>query len=73
MNQNVCKTVQKFVIFYIQQMFNPFLANVPFLYPLKTQENQKFSCVFRGYKMGILARNGLHKIDVDILCDRQKF
>ena len=29
---------------------NPFLANVPILYPLKT---------FTGYKMGTLARNGL--------------
>ena len=39
--------------------FNPFLANVPILYPLKTPENQRFSGVFRGYKMGTLARNGL--------------
>ena len=39
--------------------FNPFLANVPILYPLKTPENQRFSGVFRGYKMGKLARNGL--------------
>ena len=39
--------------------FNPHLANVPILYPLKTPENQRFSGVFRGYNMGILARNGL--------------
>ena len=26
---------------------------------MKTPENQKFSGVFRGYKMGTLARNGL--------------
>ena len=39
--------------------FNPFLANVPILYPLKTPENQRFSGVFRGYKIGTLARNGL--------------
>ena len=32
--------------------FNPFLANVPILYPLKTPENHR-------YKMGTLARNGL--------------
>ena len=38
---------------------NPFLANVPILYPLKTPENLWFSSVFRGYKMGKLARNGL--------------
>ena len=40
-------------------MFYPFLANVSILYPLKTPENQRFSCVFRGNKMGTLDRNGL--------------
>ena len=39
---------------------NPFLANVPILYPLKTPENQRFSGAFRGYKMGTMARNGLN-------------
>ena len=29
---------------------DPFLANVPKLYPLKTPENQKVFGVFRGYK-----------------------
>ena len=29
----------------------------PFLYPLKTPENQRFSEAFRGSKMGTLARN----------------
>ena len=38
---------------------NPFLANVPILYPLKTPENQRFSDIFTGYKMGTLARNEL--------------
>ena len=38
---------------------NPFPANVPILHSLKTTENQRFSGIFRGYKMGILARNGL--------------
>ena len=38
-------------------LFNPFLVNVPILYPLKTPENL---WVFRGYKMGTLARNGLN-------------
>ena len=43
--------------------FNPLLANVPILYPLKTPKNQKFSGVFRGgYKMAKLARNGLMKM-----------
>ena len=40
-------------------VINPFLANAPILYPLKALENQRFSGVFREYKMGTLARNGL--------------
>ena len=40
--------------------FNPYLANVPILHPLKTPENLWFSGVFRGYKMRTLARNGLN-------------
>ena len=42
----------------IPRYFNPRLANVPILYPLKTLGNQRFSGVFRGYKMGTLARKG---------------
>ena len=38
------------------KQINPFLANVPILYPLKTPENLG---AFSGYKMGTLARNGL--------------
>ena len=38
---------------------NPFLANVPILYPLKTTESSWLSGVFSGYKMGTLARNGV--------------
>ena len=37
---------------------NPFLVDAPILYPLKT-ENLRFSCVFRGYKMGTQVRNEL--------------
>ena len=37
-----------------------FKPNVPFLYPLKTSENQKFSDVFRGYKNKTLDSNGLN-------------
>ena len=40
---------------------NPLQANVPILYPLKMSENQRFSDVFRGYKKGTLAWNGLKK------------
>ena len=39
--------------------FNPFLTNVPILYPLKTAEKQRSSGVFRGYGMGTLTRNGI--------------
>ena len=38
---------------------NLFLANILILCLLKTPENFWFSGVFRGYKMGILARNEL--------------
>ena len=31
--------------------FNPFLANVSILYPMKTPETQRFSGAYRGYKM----------------------
>ena len=46
-------------MFSRKETFNPFLASVPILYPLKTPENLWFSGVFRGYEMGTLARNGL--------------
>ena len=36
------------------QLINQFL--VPILYPLKTPENQRISGIFRGCKMGILAK-----------------
>ena len=43
----------------VRNSFNPFHANIPFLYPpenvpLKTSENRRFSDVFRGYKKGTL-------------------
>ena len=44
---------------YNLNYLNSVLANVPISYVLKTPENQRFSGVFRGYKMGTLARNGL--------------
>ena len=36
-------------------VFNPSYANVPFLYPLKMSENQRFSDVFRGDRNKALA------------------
>ena len=50
---------------YYNSTFNPFLANLPILYPLKTLENQRFSGVFRGYKMETLARNRLIYLSSD--------
>ena len=41
------------------EVVNPCQANVPFLYPLKTLENPRFSVVFRGYKNELVARNVL--------------
>ena len=41
----------------IQATFNSSLTNATILYSLKTLENLWFSGVFRGYKMGTLARN----------------
>ena len=46
------------VIEHIQHNINPFLANVPIWYPLKTPENQS-SGISRGYKMQTLAKNRL--------------
>ena len=39
--------------------FNPFLANVPILYPMETPKNARFFGAFKGYKMRTLARYGL--------------
>ena len=36
-----------------------FLANVPIVYPLKASENLWISGIFRGYRMGTLAKNML--------------
>ena len=47
----------------MKNIFNPFLADVPILCPLKKPEhlpeNFCFSGIFRGYEMGALARNWL--------------
>ena len=41
---------------------NPFQANIPFLCPLKTSENLRFSDVFSRYRKGKLVWNGLISI-----------
>ena len=38
----------------INRQFNPFLVNIPTLYPLEIPENLWFSGVFMVYKMGTL-------------------
>ena len=38
-------------------IINLFQANVPFLYPLKTWENQRFSDAFTGHRSGTLTWN----------------
>ena len=40
-------------------VLNPFLGNVPIVDLLEISENQRFSGVFRGYKMGTSAKNEL--------------
>ena len=42
---------------------NSFSTNVPLLYRLKTSENLRFSDVFRGYRSGLLVKNGLSKFN----------
>ena len=37
-------------------------ANAPILYPLKISENQRFSGVFMGHKMGTLTGNGFKNV-----------
>ena len=42
-------------------IFNPFWPNVPFLYPLKTSENQGFTNVIRGVYLTALKQNLINK------------
>ena len=46
-------------VMFLVILFNPFLANVPILYPRKTPENQLFSVAFMVHEMAKFARNGL--------------
>ena len=40
-------------------IFNRFIPNAPFLYPLKTSENRKLFWCFQGVEKGTLQTNGL--------------
>lgn len=42
-------------------LINSFLANILFLYPLKTPENPWFTGAFKGWKVVTLATNGLRR------------
>ena len=46
-------------VHYSSVSINPFWPNVPFLYPVKISENQRFSNIFRGYRNGTVGQNGL--------------
>ena len=43
----------------LNEFFNTFPHNIPTLYFLKRSVNQRFSELFREYKMGTLGTNGL--------------
>ena len=49
-----------------KDVINLFLADAPILYSQKAPENQRFSGVFMGYKMGTLARHGLIRGHVNL-------
>ena len=42
------ETCKKKTCFIIANVFNPFVPNVPFLYPVKTSENFTIFYIFRG-------------------------
>ena len=49
--------------FYLDvKVFNPLLPGVPFLHPLKTTENRRFSDIFMGYKKEAPGSNGLEDL-----------
>ena len=61
MNSSIRKTLRKHLkcfLTFILLMLTHFWPMFPF-HPLKTPENQRFSGIFRGYKIGTLAKNGL--------------
>ena len=58
-SQNISARITPHLLLMLRLIIYPSLSNIPILYPLKKTENQSFSDIFRGYKMGTLARNGL--------------
>ena len=53
-------SISSFILLSSNCSLNTLLPSVPFLYPLKTSENPKFSDTFRGYKKGTPGRNRLN-------------
>ena len=56
---SVIKCSSKEVKAFFEFIINSFVPNAPFLYPLKTSKNGKFSDVSRGLRKGALRTNGL--------------
>ena len=57
-------TLDMFGVFMFKHMgfilaVNPFQANIPFLFPLKTSEKLQIPDISRGFKMGTLAKTKL--------------
>ena len=50
--------------------FNPFLVNIPMLYPLKIPENL---CFFGGHKIGTFVRNWLNSIFIFLVLRDHSF
>ena len=60
--KNLCKLAVELIYPF---QIDPYLANVPILYPSKHKKTKGFRrllCIYRGYKMGTLARYMLEKI-----------
>ena len=49
------------ITFNTHFLVNPFVVNISMLYPSKDPENQRFSCVYRVYEIGMSDRNGLQR------------
>ena len=47
------------LVTFTEEILNPLISSVTFIYPLKTSEKGRFSDVFRGYKNVTLDINGL--------------
>ena len=51
---------------------NPFVANISILYPLKIPEHERFSGVFKRFKMRTLARKNLTQINAFLFFGKKR-